>query len=488
MGRINLRDANEFDLYGVEGTGGLLGMLQAMIRQGQVEPRADLNPRNPGYETPTVPQMSDFGQTPPTRITVRPFDAYSPSDSEASGGEGGLLGRWLALQAEQSRDQSTPLESGQPQSAPYDPNFRQLSRAPIAVRSQGAIGPFNPPDDQSSPTYSPFGGSTALDPLRTSRQGGKAAQPDRSFSDRIQASWDHPHPYGLISMLKGALNEIEQAVQGSIDATSVPSTEEEAFRQNQGRELGPIGALKGVSLLAPATAARVGGILARQTSDGLFNGLRSLSLSRIGGQGVDRLIGNAKPSVRGLPSPNRTLSAGSQNAWGFSNEMAAPAGAGLQSVMRAAPQTRSGLFGSGVEAGPLWSAPQSLPVWWGFPGGGRLAPPLPPMTVPPIPVPRFPDWRDLWKTLQLYARDTSGTGGGGGGGGNEDGCDEERRVASEECLQASRNNWKGEYSSGVYGNPKKRPRTIDDCIKARLSERCGGGPLEYDRKKTKPYR
>jgi hypothetical protein len=368
MGRINLRDANEFDPYGVEGTGGLLGMLQAMIRQGQVEPRADLNPRNPGYETPTVPQMSDFGQTPPTRITVRPFDAYSPSDSEASGGEGGRLGRWLALQAEQSRDQSTPLESGQPQSAPYDPNFRQLSRAPIAVRSQGAIGPFNPPDDQSSPTYSPFGGSTALDPLRTSRQGDKAAQPDRWFSDRIQASWDHPHPYGLVAKLKEALNGIEQAVQGSIDATSVPSTEEEAFRQNQGRELGPIGAWKAASLLAPLTSGGVGRMLVRPLGNGLRNGLPGPTSARITGQGIERPIANTTASPLRFVSGNRNLFSEFQSPAAIAKAIAELAGFNPQN----------------------------------------------PALLPPIPKPAFPDWNE---PLKMASRK-------GGGQGRDDGEDD----------------------------------------------------------------
>jgi hypothetical protein len=311
MGRLNFRDANEFDPYGVEGTGGLLGMLQAMMQQGQVEPRADLNFRNPGYETPAVSQLSGFGQTPPIRITVRPFDAYSPSDSETSDGEGGLLGRLLALQAEQSRDQPTPVSSGLTQSAPYDPNFRQLSRAPIATRPQGAIGLFNPPRDQSGPSYSSFGDSAPLD-LRAPRQGNQAAQPDRSLSDRIQASWDHPHPYGLVAKLKEALNGIEQAVQGSIDATRVPSTEEEAFRQNQGRELGPIGALKGASLLAPVTPGRAGGILAQTLRNGLRNGLTRPTDARAAEQGSPRPFANSTAPAFKLVSPNRNFFSAAQ--------------------------------------------------------------------------------------------------------------------------------------------------------------------------------
>jgi hypothetical protein len=459
MGRLNFRDAYEFGPYGVYDAGGLLGMLQAMMHQAQAEAASGLNPRMPGDERPTAPQTPDYGPTPPTRFTVRPFDAYLPMDTETDAGENGLLDRLLALQAEQSRYQPTPVNSGEMASAPPDPNFRQLSRAPFAMQPQGAIGSFNRAEDQSSRPYSSVGGR-AFDLPHTS-QGDKAAQSDHSFSERVQRYWDHPHPYGLVSVLKGALNNIEQAVQGSIDATSVPSTEEEAFRQNQGRERGPIGAWNALSVLAPASPGRVGGIVARRTSAGLHDDLRSLS-------------------------PSRTA----QGPSGFSNGMAVPAGAGLQSLMRAAPQTSGGLFGRGVEAGPLRSAAPSLAASWGLFGEGSLARPLPPVTLPPITLPRFPDrGRDLWKILQLYLRDTSGTGGGGGDGGdggNEDGCDEEHRVASEECSQASRNGWKGQYSSGVYGDK----RTIEDCVQTRLSERCGGGPIKPKRDlkpKQKPY-
>jgi hypothetical protein len=161
MGRMSFRNAYEFDPNGAQRAGGLLGMLQAMMQQGQVGAGADFTPQNPGSQTPTVPQISDYGETPPTRITVRPIDAYSLHDPES---DGGLLGRLLSLQAEQSRYQPAPVNSGQTPSAPPDPNFRQLSRAPIAVGPQGGIG--NPSDDQSSRPYSPFGDSTSLDQLR----------------------------------------------------------------------------------------------------------------------------------------------------------------------------------------------------------------------------------------------------------------------------------------------------------------------------------
>jgi hypothetical protein len=29
---------------------------------------------------------------------------------------------------------------------------------------------------------------------------------------------------------------------------------------------------------------------------------------------------------------------------------------------------------------------------------------------------------------------------------------------------------------------------VEDCIQTRLSERCGGGPLKHNQKKTRPYR
>ncbi len=96
------------------------------------------------------------------------FDPYAMEDA---GGGGGLLGRWLALQAEQSRYQPTPANSGQARSAPQNPNFRQVSRAPIVTRPQGAIDPLTRPDDQSSQSYSPFGGGLPADVQRISDPG-----------------------------------------------------------------------------------------------------------------------------------------------------------------------------------------------------------------------------------------------------------------------------------------------------------------------------
>jgi hypothetical protein len=181
--------------------------------------------------------------------------------------QGGLFGRLLALQAEQNGYQLG--SNGLAPSVPQNPDFRQISRAPIGIWPQGAIAPSDLPGDQSNLAQPPLGADLA-------------AQPVRSFSDRLQAAWDHPHPYGLIRMFKEATNGMEQAVQGSIDATITPSTEEEAFRQRMGHELAAIGALKALSLRAPLTP---GG------ASGFWRGPANLAVSR----GVSSAIAGINP-------------------------------------------------------------------------------------------------------------------------------------------------------------------------------------------------
>lgn len=106
---------------------------------------------------------------------IDPGSAANPAPDHNSGNygslQGGLLGRLLALQAEQRRYQPFAGDNERTPSEPPDPNFRQLSRAPIAMRPQAAIGPSNRPVDQSSPSYSPVGDSTSLDLSRASGQG-----------------------------------------------------------------------------------------------------------------------------------------------------------------------------------------------------------------------------------------------------------------------------------------------------------------------------
>ncbi len=229
MGGLNLRDGYEFDpeAYAGEG-GGILGMLNRYMQQQNQQQ-----------------QGVDFGSTPNGAPEFGPEISFSP--------QGGLLGSLMSLQAEQSAYQPAAVIGGQAPPAWPNPNFRQLARLPNATLAQGMIGRSSLPGDQPNSAISQSG----ADP---------AAQPQRSLADRLQAYWDHPDPHGLIAMLKAASNGAAQAVQGSIDATSTPSTEEEAFRHNLGRELGPIGALKGASLQvlpAPGAATGVAGLIAK---------------------------------------------------------------------------------------------------------------------------------------------------------------------------------------------------------------------------------
>jgi hypothetical protein len=480
MGRINFRNPYEFDPYGVDGAGGLLGMLQAMMHQAQAEAASGLNPRVPGDGRPTAPQTPDYGPTPPTRFTVRPLDAYLPMDTETDAAENGLLDRLLALQAEQSRYQPTAENSGQMPSVPLDPNFRQLSRAPFAMQPQGAIGSFNRAEDQSSRPYSSVGGR-AVDLPHTS-QGDKAAQSDHSFSERVQSYWDHPHPYGLVSMLKGALNNIEQAVQGSIDATSVPSTEEDAFRQNQGRERGPIGAWNAVSLLAPMFPGGAGRILARPLAGTLRNGLPGLQAGqRIARQGTgEPIVNTSAPAVR---LPSRNLNLRTQNVPVLANGMTAPEGFDAQHSMQAALPATGGLFGPYSEKGVspwIVISPTITTVPVGWQGRALPIPPMGPMPLPPIPLPGFPNWwKAAWKALQLYPRISSGMGSGGGD--DDDDCLEETRKAREICIDGFANDWKGDYDVGPYKTPSGKPWSIEDCMRGFKSPRCGGNPTDYKR-------
>lgn len=124
-------------------------------------------------------------------------------DPETYAGEGGLLGRLLALQAEQSRYQPVPESSRQPPSDTRNPNFRQVWRTRAAARPQGTIGPSNIPQDQSARSYSPFGEGAALDLLRTSQVQKSQYQPSaatRAASQRrtlAQSIVDISHRIGI---------------------------------------------------------------------------------------------------------------------------------------------------------------------------------------------------------------------------------------------------------------------------------------------------
>ena len=74
----------------------------------------------------------------------------------------------------------------------------------------------------------------------------------RSYFDLLQDYWDHPHPQGLVAMVKAALNGVADATNGSAVATGAyPFTEEEAFRYNQVRDRGITGAFDAASSFSP---------------------------------------------------------------------------------------------------------------------------------------------------------------------------------------------------------------------------------------------
>lgn len=227
MGAPDFRDRYEFDPESYRGEAGLLGRLMSMMPPRQAQQTATLASR-------------------PNAAAVNPEPSFDA--------QGGLAGRLLALEAEQSRYRQIPLNA---QADPFArADFRQLSGVP--VWSQSAIEPSDVPKAQPDRTVSR---SVA----------GFTVQPDRSMSDRLQAFWDRPAPYGLIAMLKAGTTGIMQSVQGSIDATRNPSTEEEAFQQNLGRELGPIGAFRAISLRTP---------LAPGGTSGFWRGISGLLVSR----------------------------------------------------------------------------------------------------------------------------------------------------------------------------------------------------------------
>lgn len=433
MARLNFRDTYPFDPYDAENAGGLLGMLQAIVQQGQAGMAAGLDPRASGNEISGLPQAADYGHAPPTRITVRPPDPYSRPE-ETQGGDGDLLGRLLALQAEQSRYQPSLGNDAHWQPTP-NPNFRQLSRMPVEAPQEGSNRTLDKSDNQLMQPHSPLEGSNAGD-LSWVPQSDKTAQLDRSLSDRIQSSWDHPHPYGLISMLKGALDGMKVAVQSAYDATSEPSTEEEAFRQNLGREMGPIGAWDAVSSLPSGRTTK---FFARPFTKVPRIGPQPVPLDRrMTTQGTDGPIAKTNASVDGRP-----LGAYETRNW---------------------PKLQGGDLGPATAHRPL----------------------------PPIPEPALPDWMEVeWKRP---GRDKSGGDGGGGGGagggggrggaggdGGGDGrddCAEEIRSARERCQKAKDNNWKSEVAVGPFKKKSKGRWTVEDCMRGFVSERCLGNLVE----------
>jgi len=113
-------------------------------------------------------------------------DLDTPPDVDGYGTlQGGLLGRLLALQAQQAGYQPNAGYSGSPQLAPSDPNFRQLARRP-ASPPQSAAGPSDQPDSRSSPSQPPIGYSNPLTSPSASQQGvGSNRAPPRMMTAQL---------------------------------------------------------------------------------------------------------------------------------------------------------------------------------------------------------------------------------------------------------------------------------------------------------------
>lgn len=124
MARLNFSSPNEFDATGYRGPTpeNLLELLRQATR-GQSPQQ-----QRPGY-------ISGAGALPADDSGTLP---------------GGVLGRWLELQAAQQQPRSFGRDREQMPSALADPNVRRLVRVSPAVQGQGGIGDFN------RPAYSAF--------------------------------------------------------------------------------------------------------------------------------------------------------------------------------------------------------------------------------------------------------------------------------------------------------------------------------------------
>lgn len=124
-----------------------------------------------------------------------PRPGASPADNFGAP-SGGLLGRFLALQAAQQQPRSFGGGRGRMPSAPADPNFRQLVRVSPAVQPQS--------EDGASSRPSTFGDGIPPDVLPTSDQGSEnlariragrhQSSPASGSEERCQgAQWDLGH-------------------------------------------------------------------------------------------------------------------------------------------------------------------------------------------------------------------------------------------------------------------------------------------------------
>ncbi len=115
----------------------------------------------------------------------------------------------------------------------------------------------------------------------------------------------------------------------------------------------------------------------------------------------------------------------------------------------------------------------SLPI----PRPAPRLPPIPPEFWPGTPQNKL--WTDqfirgLQGLVNTYSRRSTVSGGN-----NDDpDCRKEREEAAIDCADAAANGWRGIYGTGPYKKRSPGPWTIEDCIRGRVSQRCGGNRVD----------
>lgn len=349
-------------------------------------------------------------------------------------------------------------------------------------------------------------------------------QPQQTFTDRLQRYWEHPHPYGLIAMLKSTIDSIDDAVNGSIVATGVPpSTEEEAFRYNQARDRGAIGAFQAASSFSPAAPEFAATAVGRRALE--FPAPQAIErYPRIGGPAgsnnappyppvrPDTTTRGSQPPVSGGSVPSispfggllarlRELGAMEQRSPGRD---VVPVSPERDPNFRQLTRVRIHAPGAG-----LLSANQIAPSRTAADEAaeGQRALSLDDLDIPEFlrrqSRPEIGDF-DAEKKSNDWPKSSIGRGGGGkggngdggGGGGNDEGCRKERNRAHEICVEAfasgfrgDSKRWKSDYGTGPYKKDAGEKWDIRDCKRGLVSKDCGGNKYDEPPKpKIRRYR
>jgi uncharacterized membrane protein YgcG len=310
-----------------------------------------------------------------------------------------------------------------------------------------------------------------------------------------------PHPRNLIALLSSTLRNIEDAVNGSIAATSIsPSTEGEAFLYNLARDRGVAGAFGAASTFGPAAPQFV--------RTGRYAASRPIPQA-LGGGGPSPLNGPGNGNPPGLgapPSPDRLRA--NSGGWPSSSGSvpsvpaptigAAPSG-GLLGRLRELealerPGTNTGL--PAPKKDPNFRRLSRFPVLPTLESAGSVATDL--LDIPDflrrVPKPQIPDSVVSGQADKPLSTSSSGggngvdrKGGSGGGGGGDDGggnhpgqnhkdlCDEELNEELRRCESYRRDSAHPHYFSGCKARAKDRWVL---CYK-NDDEQSRGGPREW---------